>query len=101
MKWSNLQQLLVRASAVTTHSIINMNEPAVLAAQMSVLKPSPTAPESVNATPRLACSKNNKLEVNNLAAHQNMLLYITRSMEKKLEFFTIIWHTEDFLKIGQ
>ena len=30
-----------------------------------------------------------------------MLLYITRSTEKKLEFFTIIWHTEDFLKIGQ
>ena len=42
-----------------------------------------------------------KFGVNNLTAHQNMLLYITRSMENKLEFFTIIWHIDDFFLIGQ
>ena len=40
MKWSNLQQLLVRASAITTHSIIHMKEPAVLAALMCPIAPS-------------------------------------------------------------
>ena len=47
----------------------------------------------------LACSKMCNVALNNLAAHQNMLLYITRSIENKLELFIRIWHTEDFLKI--
>ena len=34
MRWSDLQQLLDRSSAITTHSIINFNEPAILATQM-------------------------------------------------------------------
>ena len=42
-------------------------------------------------------SKMHNVALNNCAAHQNMLLYITRSIENKLYFFIRIWHTEDFL----
>ena len=52
MKWADVQQLLDRALATTTHSIINNREPAVLATKMigaEANATTPTSPDRQNA----------------------------------------------------
>ena len=58
MKWSKLQLLLERASAIMTHAIINNNEPAVLAYLMNPKHSSATSPNKAPDTSPVALSKN-------------------------------------------